>query len=1128
MRNRKDSSILGRCGQRWQRVFFFALWVCVLSVGNAFAQGKRVTGTVLDNTGLSVIGASVQVEGTGNGTITDLDGKFTLTGVPEDATLVISFVGYTTVSLPVKGKTSFTVTLEEDTEMLDEVVVVGYGTMRKSDVTGALTRVTSETIEERPVQNVLQAMQGKAAGVEISTNSRPGELGEVRIRGSRSIDNSNDPLYVVDGIPLNAGSIGDINPNDIESMEVLKDASATAIYGSRAANGVVLVTTKKGTKGKASISYNGTITLSRIHSLTDWMDSGEYVDWEMQKLINSDNYAGQYGTAPDPDVISNIFDLGNTPEGLENFRRAWEYDADGNYVLRESTEEERAKGYADYVPVYNPDNYETTDWTKLVTRTGITQNHQVSVSAGTETSNLYVSLAYLGQEAALKDQDYKRYSANINGEITPLPWLTMGMAMSGSHSIQNYGIINNFSNTTYKDSYGYALSMLPIYPSHDENGDPILGDGGSNGLEHNPAWDIDKATNETRATSVMLSSHIDLDFGKIWKPLDGLKWRTNLGVQSRNTRYGYYYGEDFSNPLENTAYAPNTAYNDQDTYLSWTLENMFFYNKTFNDIHNIGLTLMQSAEMYRTEGMAYRAYDCTFPTALWYGLSNSDTTQNGISSSYTKTTRASYMGRLNYSLMDRYLLTVTGRFDGASVLAVGNKWDFFPSAALAWKMNEEAFLKDVNWLDLLKLRVGYGVTGNASVSAYQTSGSMTSSGAGKFFGEGGSTTISNGAKANVLANPELGWEKTGSMNVGIDFSFLNGRIGGSVEYYEARTNDLILSKSIPGVLGYTSIRTNVGKTANRGFELTLSTVNVKTKDFQWKTDFSVSTNKGWIVELANGKVDDTSNGWFIGRPIDNIWDYKYDRLWQNTNEDLRKLAIYEANGIVMKPGMAMIEDQALVEVAEGTAGSTSVNIEWTDTDGNLHTETVTYEDNGFGTIDEDDKKHIGQWSPKVTTGFTTTFTYKNWELSAFFYGRFGGTYYGLLQTLGRRVETDMWSADNPDGKYPIQYSGGTFTGVTDYSRYMNYTSANMVALRNISLSYSLPEKWLNKIGASRCQIYVQCLNPFIWGGELVKAGINPDDMTGWTELNSSGDSLGGQTNNTILTRHYVIGLRLGF
>ena len=1116
MKNRKNANLFN-CLDKVQRLFFVAL-LSVLAI-TASAQSKSVSGTVVDKAGEPVIGASVVVKGTTNGTITDFDGNFSLQGVPNNGTIQISFVGYKTQDVSVAGKTSIKVTLAEDTEMLDEVVVVGYGTMKKSDVTGALTRVTSKQIEERPVQNALQAMQGKAAGVDITTNSRPGELGVVRIRGTRSIDNSNDPLYVVDGIPLTAGSINDINPNDIESMEILKDASATAIYGSRAANGVILVTTKKGTEGKASVNYSGNITFTSMDNMTDWMNSAEYIDWQMQKMIVSDNYPGAYGTAPDPDQVANIFGLGSTPEAQRYFDMAWQRNPDGSYVMRNATPEEIAMGYASQVPVYNGNLIPTTDWTDIVTRTGVTQNHQLSLSAGTEKANLYFSLAYLDQEAALKDQDFKRYSANIRGEITPNKYFKAGVSLNASHSIQNYGIFNNSSNTVAKDSYGYALSMLPFYPAYDEEGNPLKGSSG--GLEFNPAIDMTQAQNETRSTSVMFSSFAELNIGEFWEPLKGLKWRTNLGAQFRNNRQGSYYGENFTNPHKNGANNPNTAYNNHSSRMSWTLENLIYYNRTFADIHSVGVTLMQSAEHQRSEGISYRAYECLFPTALWYGLSNSDTTQNGIGSSFSEQTRASFMARLNYNLMDRYLLTVTGRWDGASVLAVGNKWDFFPSAALAWKVNEEAFMEGLDWVSQLKFRVGYGVTGNASVSPYSTTGSMMSSQAGKFFGPGASATITNGAKANVLPNYGLGWEKTGSFNVGLDFGFLNNRISGSIEYYEARTNDLILSKAIPGITGYTSIRTNVGKTANRGLEVSLTTRNIVTEDFTWTTDFSFGTNKGWIVELANGKEDDTANKWFIGRPIDDVWVYKYDRLWQDTPEDQRLLAIYRANGIDMRPGMAMIVDQPLVEVAAGTEGSKTVEL--------ASGEKVTYMENGFGVVNDDDKKHIGQWSPKWTGGFTTTFTYKDWELSAFFYGRFGNTYLGLTQTLGRRVEKDIWSPTNTDAKYPVQYSGGTYTGVTDYSGYMNYTKGNMVALRNISLSYNVPQKFLQKLGANKIQIYAQALNPFIFGGEVVKAGINPDDITGWGNLSTNDyTSIGGQTNNTMLSRSYVIGVRLGF
>ena len=754
MKDRKNSSLLGRL-DKFQRLFFVAL-LSVLAVG-AFAQSKTVSGTVLDKTGESVIGASVVVKGTTNGTITDFDGKFTLQNVPDNGTIQVSFVGYKTVDIQVKGQSTVKVILEEDTETLDEVVVVGYGVVKKSDVTGALTKVSEKQIKERPVQNALQAMQGKAPGVDITTNSRPGELGDVRIRGNRSITADNDPLYVIDGIPMVAGSIADINPNDVESMEILKDASATAIYGSRGANGVVLITTKKGKVGKVSINYDGTVTFSKIHSMTDWMDSGELIDWKRQAYINTGAYSGTYGNAPDPNIDGDLLfsdnggGVSNYPYLNQYFQKAWEYNADGSYKMRPATDyEKEVLGYADQVPVYNSANIPTTPWTDYVTRTAITHNHQISLSAGSEKSNLYISLAYLDQESPMKDQDFKRYTANINGEIQATNFLKVGMGMNASHSIKNYGIINNTSNSTYKDSYGYAVAKMPFAPAYDEEGKPLNVDGGPS--QYNPMLDVYQATNETRYYSVMFNSYGEIDFGKIWSPIEGLKWRTNLGTQYRNSRYGSYYGNDFSNPLKHSAYAANTAFNQQGQNLSWTLENLIYYNKIFKNIHSVGLTLMQSAEYSRAEGLEVRAYNCTFPTALWYSVGNSDLTMDSPGSSFSEQKRASYMARMNYGLMDKYLLTVTGRWDGASMLAVGNKWDFFPSAALAWKMNEENFMKDVKWINQLKVRVGYGVTGNASIKPYQTSGTMTASGAGKFFGVGNITQVTIGAKASVLPN----------------------------------------------------------------------------------------------------------------------------------------------------------------------------------------------------------------------------------------------------------------------------------------------------------------------------------------------------------------------------------------
>ena len=535
------------------------------------------------------------VKGTTNGTITDFDGKFTLQNVPDNGTIQVSFVGYKTVDIQVKGQSTVKVILEEDTETLDEVVVVGYGVVKKSDVTGALTKVSEKQIKERPVQNALQAMQGKAPGVDITTNSRPGELGDVRIRGNRSITADNDPLYVIDVIPMVAGSIADINPNDVESMEILKDASATAIYGSRGANGVVLITTKKGKVGKVSINYDGTVTFSKIHSMTDWMDSGELIDWKRQAYINTGAYSGTYGNAPDPNIDGDLLfsdnggGVSNYPYLNQYFQKAWEYNADGSYKMRPATDyEKEVLGYADQVPVYNSANIPTTPWTDYVTRTAITHNHQISLSAGSEKSNLYISLAYLDQESPMKDQDFKRYTANINGEIQATNFLKVGMGMNASHSIKNYGIINNTSNSTYKDSYGYAVAKMPFAPAYDEEGKPLNVDGGPS--QYNPMLDVYQATNETRYYSVMFNSYGEIDFGKIWSPVEGLKWRTNLGTQYRNSRYGSYYGNDFSNPLKHSAYAANTAFNQQGQNLSWTLENLIYYNKIFKNIHSVGLT----------------------------------------------------------------------------------------------------------------------------------------------------------------------------------------------------------------------------------------------------------------------------------------------------------------------------------------------------------------------------------------------------------------------------------------------------------------------------------------------------------------------------------------------------------
>lgn len=1080
---------------------FLGVILMLLTTFTAGAQNLAISGQVLDKSQSPVPGTSVVVKGTSIGTITDGDGKFSLNVPGTKSTLVFSFIGYSTVEKVVGQQRQINVMLSDDATALDEIVVVGYGTAKKSDLTGALTSISEKQIKERPVQNAVQALQGKAAGVDITSNNRPGEVGIVRVRGNRSINASNDPLYVVDGIPLSAGSISNINPNDIASIEILKDASATAIYGSRGANGVILITYKQGKKGKVSIDYDGSTTFSKIHSTTDWMNSGELLDWKRSAYINGGTYTGKYGTAPDPDFDVQTFGGGET-YGQNSIKSAYAWNSDGTVQLRAATDEELAKGYSAQVPVYNPNQMFNQNWAKLVTRTGITQNHQLSLSSGNDKSNIYLSLGYLDQKSTMIDQDYKRYTINLKGDITPRKWITIGTSLNASYSIQNYGIAeNDGSNSGAKDSYGQALELLPYAPAFDENGN-VLNTNKEGLSAHNVLLNIENATNEHTQYSVASNTFAEIRFTP-W-----LKYNAKFGVQYRDLEYGSFYGTDYTNPFSAVGTAPLVGYNQRNRAFSWVQENLLFFNKTFDE-HSFGVTLLQSAQKNTNKSIYIRAQDVTFPTSKWYNLSAND---EGVPMSYgtgfSESSLMSYMGRVNYSLQNKYLLTASGRWDGASVLANGHKWEFFPSLALAWKLEEENMVKDINWINQLKLRFGWGVTGNSSVSAYSTAGSIL--GAAYVFNE----TQVTGYKSEVMPNNNLSWEKTAQYNIGLDFSLLKGRLSGSAEFYRSNTSDLLMSRSIPVTLGYSSIQTNVGKTKNKGIEITLSSVNINNKNFKWSTDLTWSTNKESIVELANGKIDDKSNGWYIGQPISVMRDYKYDRLWQKTDDDARLIELYKKIGsITAIPGQVKVQDQPFVIVAEGTAGSKSVKLD--------NGETVTFLDNGFGKIDDDDKKILGSNRPDWVAGLTNTFNYKNWELSFFIYARMGVEYYGALQTYGRRVENSVWSETNPNGKFPQP----TTASFTNYNYVRNYTNGSLVALKNIALSYSIPQRLLDKYKIGKLQVYAQILNPVIWGGEAVKLGLNPDDTTGWDS--TAGAQSGGQTNNTILNRSVVFGLRIG-
>ncbi|HEV8284177.1 MAG TPA: SusC/RagA family TonB-linked outer membrane protein [Chitinophagaceae bacterium] len=1065
-------------------------------------ENFRVTGKVTDEANKPLEGVTVQVKGTSNYSITKRDGSFTVIAPSGNSILVFSSVGFREEEVAINNRNELNFKLTTTATTMQDVVVVGYGTQKKSDVTGALSRITDKVIQERPAQNVLQALQGKAAGVHVSSNLKPGELPILRVRGNRSLTASNDPLYVVDGIPLvnalgvNSFNMSDINPNDIASIEILKDASATAIYGSRGANGVVLITTKKGQKGKVSISYNATVSLDSYKSLTDWMNGGEFIDRWRLGLINGRQYQtttntnlNQPATIWYPDPFLDRDKMGLTADALamQSVWLGYEWEQYGvTPKMRPTTAAEKALGWPDQVPVYNSKNIRSYDWMKQTVRQGVTQNHQISLSSGTDVSRLSISLSYYNQLGVQKDQDYKRYNANLTGDISPNKWLTLGTSIITSLSVQNYGILGpNTSNTGSKDLYSRATDQFPYALPKDSAGNWIRNPGGNLNL-WNPLIDIDQVINERRTSAVLSSLFSEIKFTP-W-----FKYRLNFGVQYRHFRNGAWTGPLTTNHLTNRA---NTAGYTTDDNFSWVVENLLYVNKTFANVHTVGVTLLQSSQKSRRESISTSVNGTSNPLSLWYDVAaNSAGTPGSYGTSFTENTLSSFMGRVNYTLMDKYLLTASGRYDGSSVLAAGHKWNFFPSFALAWKMQEEGFLKGVDWITELKPRIGYGVTGNSSVQPYTTTGPLSRN--PYVYG----STPGIGYLPQLVQNSLLGWEKTAQTNIGIDFTLLRSRISGSIEWYDQQTSDLIMTRTLPAPSGYVQKIENIGKTRNKGIEITLSTTNYQKGSFSWSTDLNWARNTEEIVELMNGKQDMLANGWFIGEPLQVFYQYKNAGIWGGSDKDLAEMAKFNANGHRFYPGTIKVVDQ-----------------------------------NGDYRINASDFVILGSPRPKWTGGITNTLRYKNWSLNSFAYFRWGQTYFGGFPNSyptvkasslfpNGRVEPNVWSWDMWKGRWPMPNSGN----IENITSSMQYNDGSFWVIRNISLSYTFPKNLIKRIAVNDLVVNFQVINPFMFGGEVVRWGINPDDDTNWSIASSNTNPLGGVNNNTILPQSFVFGVRAGF
>ncbi len=994
------------------------------------AQQLNLRGIVTDQNGEPLPGATILVQGSNVGTVTDVNGNYTISATKGNV-LIFRYVGYLETSITVDDRIEYNIALEEDTKQLDEVVVVGYGTQKKSDVTGAMVSVKADDLKARPTANVFDAMQGRAAGVDIRTSDRPGEMGDVYIRGIRSLTASSSPLYVVDGVPLNTtmgktpeenldnigargGALESLNPSDIESIEVLKDASATAIYGSRGANGVVLITTKRGKGGRFTINYSGSVSVDNIKDRTTWMTAGEYLEWRRWAYYYKDPNAYPRGDQPTMANDMSIFNGANDTYAWANIMKGWAGGTwDGSKVA-------------------------TTDWADFVTQTGITTEHTVSGSGGNEKNQSYVSFGWLKNEGTIKGQDYNRYTAKVSNDLKLTEWFSLGASINATYSIQNYGMSNDGGTTSGpRSAYAAAMRNLPYAVAFDDQGNRIEYPGADNKIK-TVVNEWRYSTDERQVFRALGSFFAQVNFGKIWAPLEGLSYKFNFGPDFRYYRRGMFNDGESVN-REGVNFASLTKSTD----FSWTVDNLIYYNRSV-DKHDFGVTLLQTATKYDFESNYMSAQGIPLPSALWNAFGDVSSL-NGWSSSLTEKQLLSYMARINYTFNGSYMLTASVRRDGASQLADGHKWATFPSVALGWRMEQEDFMKGISWINQLKLRVGYGVTGNSAIIPYQTKGAITrlfypygSSAAPGYVGY--ESQIKGGDVA--MANQSLGWEETKQWNVGVDFNFLNGRVSGIFDIYTSRTTDLLLQQNIPSLTGYMTTYNNIGETKNFGYDVTLNLVPVRTRDLEWSINLNAAYTRNEIVSLANGKEDDIANGWFIGESTNVIYGYESAGLWKEA--DAAVMADYNAKGRNFQAGMTRPVDQ--------------------DKDDKIDP--------------NDDRVIIGHRDPRWTVGFNTNLRYKGWDLGIQLYGRMDYTYETGGVWVGGRYNVrsyDYYNENNKNAEYqkPIFDEGG----IDAFYNILGYKNGSYLKIRNISLGYTFPSQWVKGIGISNLKVYAQCKNP---------------------------------------------------
>ncbi|WP_179354136.1 SusC/RagA family TonB-linked outer membrane protein [Winogradskyella vidalii] len=988
-------------------IFFSAL---------SFGQDLNIKGTVFDaSTSSPLPGVNIIVKNTSTGGTTDFDGNFVIPNRKIGDVLVFSYLGFISQEVEIKGDDTLNIQLKEDAQSLSEVVVVGYGSQKKSDITGTVASLDQERLEMVPNVDISQAIQGALPGISVttlSTGAAPSnDDTSIVIRGRNSILASNGPLIVVDGVPYQ-GQLRDISPNDIKSVEILKDASSAAIYGSRGSNGVILITTKGGVEGKTVIRYDGYSTIQKLSNLPRLMNGEEFYNFKLERAIATDGLT-------DPDLTT-IF-----------------------------TETER-EVYA---------NKAWVSWPDIALRDGFSQNHNVSISGGSDKTKYYTAFNLLDVAGIAINDDYRRFSTRLNLDYKITDWLSLGTRTTLTYGDQS-GISANFEDVFW---------MNPLTKPYDENGNLNIYPWDEDRYFSNP---LEGIFMENTNTSMQIVTNnflnIELPFVK------GLQYRLNTGFRYRTTNSGTYRGRNTTEGFEKQGSSDVS----RGLIESYTIENIFTYNKDIGK-HTIGLTGVYSTEQDERSTNSLSAEG--FPNDIqgWYGAPQANLIEPYYE--YRKTNLISQMFRANYGFDNKYLFTFTVRRDGFSGFGEGNKWGTFPSLAVGWNIsNEEFFKSDI--INNLKLRGSWGQNGNQALGAYETIAKFRI-----FDNVTGSGTTAPGYIPSTLGTPTLSWETSESYNIGLDFSFLNNRITGDINYYNTDTSDLLLNRSISPIHGLDEITQNIGKTNNRGIEISLVSRNINTPNFSWTTRGNISFTKNKIVSLygildENGnETDDLDNSWFIGKPILTNYGYQYDGVWQ--------------------------EDEAGLAAAYGTQP------------GYIKIRDV----NGDFVINAEDRVFQGQRDPKAIWGITNTLNYKNFGLNFFVTGVSGATKSNSLWSTdvfqGTRRNTvyrNWWTPDNPTNIIFANDENAHEQGGVSVTR---YEDASFIRLRDLTVSYDLPNDVLEKLGLTEFRLYVT-------GRNLVTitdyTGLDPELGSGVT--NANGDD--GQ-RSTPLVKEYVLGLNIG-